>query len=143
MRDESRSPQGTSPATGRSRRVPECAEHTSGCEISELFRVLGKTYMLWILHILLTDSGKARRFVELQHELEISPNTLSERLKELVKAGLLSRTVFNEIPPRVDYQVTAKAMDLESVFEALGLWADRHNLRPEPTGARPKATAET
>ncbi len=116
--------------TGKGER---CADEPHGCEIGELFHVLGKTYMLDILHLSLNASAGPRRFVDLQKTLEMSPNTLSDRLKELVKAGLLSRTSYNEIPPRVDYEATPKAVDLKPVFEALGEWAERHTLKPEPT----------
>src|SRR3972149_1727070 len=113
-----------------------CEQTEHGCEVAELFRVLGKTYMLDILHIFLVEGNGPKRFVALQERLELSPNTLSDRLKELVKAGLLTRTPFNEIPPRVDYEATAKAHDLKPVVEALGEWAERHTLKPEPATAK-------
>jgi len=107
-----------------------------GCRIGDLFHLLGKTYVLDILNVFTRDAGP-RRFVELQAQLSMSPNTLSDRLKSLVEAGLLSRTAFNETPPRVDYEATEKAYDLKPVFESLREWADRHTLRPEH--APPKA----
>lgn len=116
-----------------------CAEVQGGCEISELFRVLGKTHMLDILHLFIQDRGP-RRFVDVQHRLGLSPNTLTERLKELVETGLLSRTAYNEIPPRVDYQATQKARDLDPVFAALREWAARNDLQPVPA-AQERATA--
>ena len=73
-----------------------------GCQIGELFRLLGEPHVLDILYVFLAES-KSRRFVELQHELRLSPNTLTDRLKGLVAAGLLTRTAYNEIPPRVEY----------------------------------------
>ena len=88
--------------------------------------------MLDILHVFTGDGAGPRRFVELQAQLSMSPNTLSDRLKDLVGAGLLSRTAYNEIPPRVDYEATAKAYDLQPVFQSLREWADKHNLKPEP-----------
>ncbi len=100
---------GVAKAKARSR---PCHDAEHGCEIAELFRVLGKTYMLDLLHIFLIEGHGPKRFVELQERLELSPNTLSDRLKELVRAGLLTRTAFNEIPPRVDYEATPKAHDL-------------------------------
>ena len=118
--------------TPRTGKAAKCEDEPHGCEIGELFHVLGKTYVLDILHQFLDRSAGPRRFVDLQRTLEMSPNTLSDRLKELVRAGLLSRTSYNEIPPRVDYQATAKARDLRPVFEALGEWAERHTLKPEP-----------
>lgn len=108
-----------------------CAEAPGGCEIGDLFRVLGKAHMLDILYVIMVqDQGQPRRFVDIQRELGMSPNTLSERLRELVEAGLLTRTAYNQIPPRVDYEASAKALDLAPVFDALRVWAGKHNLQP-------------
>lgn len=109
-----------------------CADGDQGCEIAEVFRLLGKTYMLDILHTITHKEQGPKRFVDLQRRLNMSPNTLSDRLKELVQAGFLTRTSYNEIPPRVDYAATSKAYDLGPVFESLREWAGRHNLKPEP-----------
>ena len=118
-----------------------CQEAEGGCEIGELFRVLGKTHMLDILHLFISDP-EPRRFVEVQDRLGLSPNTLTERLKELVQTGLLRRTAYNEIPPRVDYQATQKALDLHTVFAALQQWAARNDLEPTAQGEGEKgATA--
>lgn len=109
----------------------KCTSQDGGCEIQDLFRLLGKSHTLDILHLFVIQEATASlRFVEVQSTLKLSPNTLSERLKELVEAGLLSRTAYNEIPPRVDYQATRKARDLEPVFEALIAWAERNDLAP-------------
>ncbi|MHB8633780.1 MAG: winged helix-turn-helix transcriptional regulator [Thermoplasmatota archaeon] len=97
--------------------------------MGDLFGLLSQAHMLDILYVLIPAPGPVR-FVELQSRLHMSPNTLSARLKSLVKAGLASRTAYQEIPPRVDYAATAKARDLESVFQALSLWAGRHSLAP-------------
>lgn len=87
--------------------------------------------MLDILHVFTNEEPDPLRFVDLQAKLGLSPNTLSERLRDLVDAGLLTRTAYNEIPPRVDYQATEKALELGSVFESLQTWAARHSLKPE------------
>lgn len=108
-----------------------CENAEGGCQVTDLFRLLGKTHVLDILYLFTQeDRGAPRRFVEVQHRLSLSPNTLSERLKELVEAGLLTRTAYNEIPPRVDYQATQKALDLDRVFGELTRWAARHDLKP-------------
>jgi DNA-binding HxlR family transcriptional regulator len=116
-----------------------CESHAGGCEIGDLFRLLGKTHVLNILYLFTQeDRGAPRRFVDVQHRLALSPNTLSERLKELVEHGLLSRTPYSEIPPRVDYQATKKALDLDKVFMALYEWSQSNDLTPEtpPTPGR-------
>ncbi len=116
-----------------------CEDGSEGCEIGELFHVLGKTHVLDILHLFIHEGAGPRRFVEIQTRLGMSPNTLSDRLKDLVEAGLLSRTAYNEIPPRVDYEATAKGSDLGPVFESLRGWAAKHTLKPE--SAKPVAMA--
>ena len=100
------------------------------CQLSDLLRLLGKNHMLTIL-VAFCDKGPLR-FVELQRSLRLSPNTLSGRLRELVEAGLLTRTTYNEIPPRVDYAPTPKANELFSIFGDLISWSSRHDLQPEP-----------
>lgn len=86
--------------------------------------------MLDVLHHFLEESDGPVRFVTLQRSLGVSPNTLSDRLKQLVEAGLLTRTSYDEIPPRVDYELTKKARDLRTVFERLGRWSRVHDLAP-------------
>lgn len=118
-------------------RLPEeghvtCTSQAEGCQIQDLFRLLGKSHTLDILHLFVTrEPGATLRFVEIQNTLKLSPNTLSERLKELVEAGLLARQAYNEIPPRVDYQATRKARELEPVFLSLIEWAKRNSLTAE------------
>lgn len=118
-------------ATATAHATP-CPPSGDGCGIGELFHLLGRVHMLDLLYQFLCEPTGPRRFVDLQSSLGISPNTLSERLKALVEAGLLSRTAYNEIPPRVDYEATAKAHDLQPVFEALWAWSQRHALKPAP-----------
>lgn len=109
----------------------KCSEQRGGCEMSDLFRLLGKSHMLDVLHLFIVqEPSRTLRFVEVQHTLKLSPNTLSERLRELTEAGLLTRQAYNEIPPRVDYQATQKARELETVFLALVQWARRNDLQP-------------
>lgn len=109
-----------------------CATGPTGCDIADLFRLLGRSHVMRILYLFLHEDPRPHRFVDVQNRLGLSPNTLTERLKDLVQAGLLTRTAYNEIPPRVDYEATQKARDLESVFVALMEWSRRHNLGPVP-----------
>lgn len=119
-------------STPRAPPQDSCVSTNSGCDVGELFRILGKTHMLDILWTFVREAPEPRRFVEVQHELRLSPNTLSSRLKDLVETGLLSRVPYNEIPPRVDYAATQKAHDLGPVFSLLHEWARKHDLQPAP-----------
>lgn len=133
----------TSPPAASSSRPPQpsaaaapgparSSSRSPGCPVEEIIRFLGKPYVMDILHVFTQDPGP-HRFVDLQRRLEISPNTLTDRLRDLVAAGFLTRTAYNEIPPRVDYAATPKAHELESIFEAMGRWAKQNDLRPVPT----------
>lgn len=113
-------------------RKEAAALRTQGCKIGELLHLLGEQYVLDILHVFIREP-KPRRFVDLQRELKMSPNTLTDRLQNLVKAGLLTRTAYNEIPPRVEYAPTPKTIEFDSVFKGLSDWAGKHTLTPEPT----------
>lgn len=74
------------------------------CPTSELMEYLGRRHMMHILRMF--GTRETLRFHEIAKELRSSPNTLSLRLNELVEAGVLSRRVFAEVPPRVDYSLT-------------------------------------
>lgn len=106
------------------------------CPVTDVFRLLSKAHMLEILYVFLAEADREpRRFVALQKSLKLSPNTLSERLAELVEAGLLTREAFNEIPPRVDYVATDKARSLTPIFATIDEWAAKNDL----TSATPVA----
>ena len=55
----------------------------------------------------------------------ISPKTLSDRLKELEKAGLIIRESFAEIPPRVEYSLTKEGIELRNLMIPLIEWASK------------------
>jgi DNA-binding HxlR family transcriptional regulator len=61
-----------------------------------------------------------RRFSELQRSLgAISPKTLSDRLRRLEEAGVITRACYAEMPPRVEYRLTDKGLALLSVIESM------------------------
>lgn len=68
-------------------------------------------------------SQKKVRFTELSNLFKhISTKTLASRLKELEKEGILNRTAYNEIPPRVEYSMTEKGQSLAEAVEPLMRW---------------------
>ena len=104
--------------------------------VSRLLGLLGKSHTNAILYHLIYQDPRPWRFNELESVLEISPNTLTDRLKELVGVGLLTRTAYNEIPPRVEYAATEKAIELTPAFKHLYSWAHEHDLEPiEPAAS--------
>jgi len=68
-------------------------------------------------------SQKKVRFTELARLFKhISTKTLASRLRELEKEGILKRTAYNEIPPRVEYSMTEKGQSLAESVEPLTRW---------------------
>lgn len=101
--------------------------------MSALLNLLGKKHTIAILHQFATGDGPLR-FSDLEDAVDIAPNTLSNRLNELTGVGLLTRTAYNEIPPRVEYDATEKARELAPVFWYLAVWTERHDLESASTG---------
>lgn len=92
-----------------------------GCPFQESLDMLSRRYALSILWALQQESP--RRFSEFKKELGINPVTLSQRLKDFEEAGLVTRTTYNEIPPRVDYALTDKGYDLLPLIDNIENWA--------------------
>ncbi len=122
MSARSRSPPTSVPSS-------RASEGTAGCEVGELLAVLGRPHVLEILYTFQGQPGKSIRFRDLQTRLALSPKTLSSRLRALVASGFLTRHSYNEIPPRVEYEPTAKAEELGRLFAVLTDWSRRNNLR--------------
>lgn len=104
------------------------------CPYGKLLEVLGKPHTLEIIYGLTMRSPL--RFTQIQKDLELQPKTLTARMKELVKLGLVERKSYNEIPPRVDYQLTQKGKDLDKMFSALSSWARKYNHVELPRGRK-------
>jgi DNA-binding HxlR family transcriptional regulator len=101
------------------------AEHPlSGCSVMEaLNRVSGK----WSIGILLAAMSGPVRFTELERRVKgISRRMLTLTLRNLERDGLLVRTVYPTVPPKVEYTVTEMARELQDALSALTAWAQRN-----------------
>jgi len=80
------------------------------------------TPILWSLH----TYGR-QRFVELERRLTtITPKVLTQRLRQLERDGLVTRTYHPEVPPRVEYEITPLGQSLAPLFAALTDWSSDH-----------------
>ncbi len=95
------------------------------CPISDTIDLLAKRWTLMLLHHMSLNG--TMRFGELQAELAgVSSRTLSERLKELEKNGLISRKNYAEIPPRVEYSLSKKGRELiTGCFPPIEKWSKK------------------
>ncbi|WP_223267658.1 winged helix-turn-helix transcriptional regulator [Streptosporangium nondiastaticum] len=90
------------------------------CAIETAMEVLGGRWKLAILKQLL---GGTRRFSELQRALpRITQRMLTRQLREMEADGLLTRTVYREVPPRVEYALTEAGRSLDAIADQLDTW---------------------
>ena len=108
-----------------------------GCEsFPELLAFLGHKHVLAILWALSVKSP--RRFSEIEAETGISPRSLSARLVDFERNGLLTRRSYDERPPRVEYTLTPKGRALVPIFETLNEW--HHSFGTGPFALVPENT---
>jgi DNA-binding HxlR family transcriptional regulator len=94
------------------------------CEVRQILdRIAGK----WsLLTIALLDGG-SRRFSELQRMIDgISQRMLAVTLRQLERDGLVKRTVYAVVPPRVDYELTKLGSTLLETTHAIVAWTEEH-----------------
>ncbi|MEU6189611.1 helix-turn-helix domain-containing protein [Nocardia sp. NPDC047038] len=91
------------------------------CGIDAAMDVVGgkwKALILWEL-----DNHRVRRFGELRKGLPgVSEKMLIQQLRELEEDGIVDRTVYREVPPRVEYRLTEIGVALNTALEPLGAW---------------------
>ena len=107
-----------------------CADGSPDCPFMDTMELLSRRYALCLLWSL--QKERPRRFGDIRKALDMNAVTLSQRLKEFEAAGLVTRTTYNEIPPRVDYDLTAKGLDLLPILDTLEGWSDKWESLGEP-----------
>ncbi|PPC75657.1 MarR family transcriptional regulator [Pokkaliibacter plantistimulans] len=101
--------------------------NTNECEVINMHEEMRRAFSLlsgkWKLEILWLLNQRMHRFGELRRAIPgITQHMLTAQLRELEEDGLVSRTVYAEVPPRVEYQITQKARGLGPTMEALTAW---------------------
>jgi len=92
------------------------------CSIAQALEVVGEWWTLLVVRNLMFGQ---RRFEQLQGDLGIARNILSDRLGTLVEHGIVERRRYQEHPERFEYRLTPKGRDLFPVITALMSWGDR------------------
>jgi DNA-binding HxlR family transcriptional regulator len=113
------------------------AKVAATCAIADVWEVLGRR---WTLHILKNLSTRnVIRFNELKRALDgISSTVLAGRLLELEREGLVTKKIYPEVPPRVEYSMTPQARELEVIIKELARWANKWR---RPDGIKAAAVA--
>ncbi|WUI01746.1 helix-turn-helix transcriptional regulator [Spirillospora sp. NBC_00431] len=98
--------------------------HSASCRAREILDRVGDKWSLQVIALL---GERTKRFTELKREIEgISQRMLTVTLRGLERDGIVSRTVYPVMPPRVDYSLTPLGATLMDAASALVYWAETH-----------------
>ena len=96
---------------------------SQNCSIARTLEFVGERWSILIVREAFLGT---RRFDDYQRRLGIARNILQARLERLVDEGIMERAPYQERPPRYEYRLTDKGVDLWPVVVALLKWGDRH-----------------
>lgn len=113
---------------------PQVTSYSEDPKIDELVdETIARVADKWTFLLIeaLEDRG-AKRFSQLARDIPgISQKMLTQTLRQMEREGLVSRTVFPEVPPRVEYALTELGHELGEAFCGVWLWAERNIARIE------------
>ena len=128
-------------------RPPELEHTPANCHAREMLARVGDKWSVYVIHVL-GDAGTLR-FNELRSRVAgISQRMLTVTLRGMERDGLVTRTVYPEVPPRVEYALTRLGATLRQLVRGLVQWSGAHltevdaaraaydarNRRPEKSG---------
>lgn len=91
------------------------------CPMPDIAHLIGGKWKLIILQILIFRGTK--RFSELRRMMDgVTQTMLTQQLRALERDGLVTRKIYAQVPPRVEYTATRRAMDLTTMFKAMHDW---------------------
>lgn len=103
---------------------PDLNPYAAGCPSRRLLDRIGDRWTVLVVGLL---AAGPKRFSEIRRGVGgISQKMLTQTLRGLERDGLVSRTVFAEVPPRVEYELTAAGRTLQAPLKALEDWSIQH-----------------
>jgi DNA-binding HxlR family transcriptional regulator len=97
---------------------------SAGCPVEATLELIGGKWKGLILYHLLQGT---MRFNELRRKVpSVTQRMLTRQLRELESAGLILRTVYAEVPPRVEYALSEEGKSLRPVLTALKTWGEQY-----------------
>ena len=100
------------------------------CPVATTVQLIGSKWKLLILRDLM---ARPWRFNELHRDLEgISQKVLTDSLRQLEADGIVTRTVYAEVPPRVEYSLSELGKSMGPILDAMQVWGERYKERTIP-----------
>lgn len=99
-------------------------DNPQDCPLVAAINIVGGKWKPVILHIL---GERTMRFGELQRSIPpVSQKMLTQQLRELEADGIVHRRLYDEVPPRTEYSLTARGASLRPILQALYDWGGEH-----------------
>ena len=130
----------TSSAKNTTARIINPSENIKmkACPIENTFKIIGKKFTVLILRNMI--NGRQNRFNQLLNSIEEgNPKTLSIRLREMEKSGLIKRKVhYHEIPIRIEYYPTEKGLALQPILDMMAAYSMKYCSKDVFKDAKPR-----
>ena len=102
-------------------------EELPACPVATTVQLIGSKWKLLIIRDLLV---RPWRFNELKKDLEgISQKVLTDSLRSMEADGIIARTVYAEVPPRVEYSLTPLGRSLKPILDSMVVWGEGYKKR--------------
>ena len=106
------------------------AKQLPACPVETTLTLIGNKWTVLILRDLLPGT---KRFGELKKSIgSVSQKVLTAQLRDMENNGLLTRTVYPEVPPRVEYSLTALGQSLKPILDAMQNWGEGYKSSMAP-----------
>ena len=110
------------------------------CPVDNTFKIIGKKFTVLIVRNMMSNQTRFNQFIE---SIEgMNPKTLSTRLKEMEKDGLIHRKIYHETPIRIEYFLTEKGNDLKSILDQMALFSAQFCIKDVFEDGKPRTNNE-
>ena len=113
------------------------SEQMKCCPVDNTFKIVGKKFTIHILrNMIMLNQTRFSQFLE---SIEgINPKTLSVRLKEMEKHGLITRKIYDETPIRIEYEMADKGIALQPIIEKMAEFSMKYCCREVFKDGKPR-----
>lgn len=99
-------------------------EEMPACPVATTVQLIGSKWKILIIRNLM---GRPWRFNELKKDLDgISQKVLTDSLRSMEEDGIVTRTVYPEVPPRVEYALSELGESMRSIIKAMEIWGTEY-----------------
>ena len=112
----------------------QAAKELPDCPVETTLMLIGDKWKVLILRDLLPGT---KRFGELKRSIgSVSQKVLTAQLRDMEEKGLVSRRVYAEVPPRVEYSLTELGRSLKPILDAMWIWGEGYQAKSKGSEAQ-------